>query len=279
MTISRIDSHQHFWRLSRGDYDWMTPALESIYRDFEPDDLKHQLEAHQVQKTVVVQAAATVAETEFLLELAGEHDWIAGVVGWVDMMSPEAISTLERLKTNPKFAGIRPMIQDIPDPAWMLRLELTPVFTWLEENRLTFDALVKPVHLKNLAELLARYPNLKVVIDHGGKPDIQQQQFDGWAEDIESLANNTQAWCKLSGLLTEAAHDAGYYELSPYIDCLLKYFGPARLMWGSDWPVLNLVSDYSRWVILCEQALATLPESDRRKIWRDNAIAFYDLTA
>lgn len=279
MTISRVDSHQHFWRLSRSDYDWMTPELESIYRDFEPDDLKHQLEAHRVQKTVVVQAAATVAETEFLLELAGEHDWIAGVVGWVDMMSPEAITTLERLKTNPKFAGIRPMIQDIPDPAWMLRPELTPVFAWLEENRLTFDALVKPVHLKKLAELLARHPNLKAVIDHGGKPDIQQQQFDDWAEDIESLANNTQAWCKLSGLLTEAAPGAGYHELSSYIDCLLKYFGPGRLMWGSDWPVLNLVSDYSRWVILCEQALATLPEPDRRKIWRDNAIAFYGLTA
>lgn len=278
MTISRIDSHQHFWRLSRGDYDWMTPALEPIYRDFEPDDLKQVLQSHRVQKTVVVQAAATVAETEFLLQLAEENDWIAGIVGWVDMGSPGAIKILERLKANPKFVGIRPMIQDIADPDWMLRAELTSAFAWLEENRLSFDALVKPAHLKNLAKLLARHPKLNAVIDHGGKPNIQERQFDGWAQDIADLANHTQAWCKLSGLLTEAEPGAGYRELSPYIDYLLKCFRPARLMWGSDWPVLNLVSDYGLWVALCEQALAGLQESDRRKIWRDNAVTFYNLT-
>lgn len=277
MTISRIDSHQHFWRLSRGDYDWMTPALKPIYCDFEPHDLKHHLEAHQVQKTVVVQAAATVAETEFLLKLADEYNWIAGVVGWVDMASTEAITTLDRLKVNPKFVGIRPMIHDIADPDWMLRPELTPAFAWLEENRLTFDALVKPVHLKNLGKLLARHPDLKAVIDHGGKPNIREQEFNGWAEDIVFLANHTRACCKLSGLLTEAASEAGYRELCLYIDCLLECFGSERLMWGSDWPVLNLASGYDRWVLLCEQALKALPEPDRQKIWRDNAMTFYNL--
>lgn len=278
MTFLRIDSHQHFWRLARGDYDWMSPALTAIYRDFEPADLQHWLKAHRVQKTVVVQAAAAVAETEFLLQLADENAWIAGVVGWVNMESPAAIATLERLRAHPKFVGIRPMIQDIPGAAWMLRPELTPVFEWLEETQLAFDALVKPVHLKHLAELLARHPNMKAVIDHGGKPNIRERQFAGWAEDIASLANNIQARCKLSGLLTEAGRGAGYTELSPYIEHLLQCFGPARLMWGSDWPVLNLASDYDRWVSLCEQALAALPEPDRRKIWRDNAIVFYNLT-
>lgn len=278
MTFLRIDSHQHFWRLARGDYEWMSPALKAIYRDFEPEDLQHWLEACGVQKTVVVQAAATVDETEFLLQLADENDWIAGVVGWVDMESPGAVATLERMRAHPKFAGVRPMIQDIPDPAWMLRAELMPVFEWLEATQLAFDALVKPVHLKHLAELLARHPNLKTVIDHGGKPNIREQQFDGWAKDIAWLANNTQARCKLSGLLTEAAAGSGDAELSPYIEHLLQCFGPARLMWGSDWPVINLASDYGRWMSLCERALAVLPEPDRRKIWRDNAIAFYNLT-
>jgi L-fuconolactonase len=278
MTPFRIDSHQHFWRLGRGDYDWMSPALESIYRDFEPTDLKHLLKAHRVQKTVVVQAAATVAETKFLLQLADEHDWIAGVVGWVDMESPGVIAVLERLRAHPKFVGIRPMIQDIPDAAWMLRPELTPVFEWLEKTQLAFDALVKPAHLTNLVELLARHPKLKAVIDHGGKPNIRERQFDGWAEDIALLAKNTQAVCKLSGLLTEAANNAGDVELAPFIDYLLQCFGPERLMWGSDWPVLNLASDYDRWMSMCEQALAPLQEPDRRKIWRDNAIAFYNLT-
>ena len=277
MTVSRIDSHQHFWRLSRGDYDWMAPTFKAIYRDFQPHDLKPYLKSYQISKTVAVQAAATVAETKYLLQLARENDWIAGVVGWVDMTSPDAIATLERLQANPRFVGIRPMIQDIADPDWMLRPELTPVFHWLEENQLAFDALVKPVHLKNLARLLDRHPDLKVVIDHGGKPNIRERQFDDWAEDIAYLAKHTQVYCKLSGLLTEAALDAGYHELSLHIDYLLKCFGPDKLMWGSDWPVLNLAADYGRWVVLCEQALATLPGPDQRKIWRDNAIAFYNL--
>jgi L-fuconolactonase len=278
MTPLRIDSHQHFWRLGRGDYDWMSPALAPIYRDFEPADLKHLLEIHRVQKTVVVQAAATVAETEFLLQLADEHDWIAGVVGWVDMESPGVIAVLERLRAHPKFVGVRPMIQDIPDTAWMLCSGLTPAIEWLEEKQLAFDALVKPAHLTNLIELLTRHPTLKAVIDHGGKPNIRERQFDGWAEDIALLAKNTRAVCKLSGLLIEAPDNAGAVELSPYIDHLLQCFGPERLMWGSDWPVLNLVSDYDCWISLCERALAPLPEPDRGKIWRDNAIAFYNLT-
>jgi L-fuconolactonase len=278
MTVSRIDSHQHFWRLSRGDYDWISPDLKAIYRDFEPRDLKPYLKSHQVGRTIAVQAAATVTETKFLLKLAKENDWIAGVVGWVDMASPDAISTLERLKKNPKFVGIRPMIQDIADPDWMLRPELTPMFHWLEENLMTFDALVKPLHLKNLARLLDRHPDLKAVIDHGGKPNIRGGQFDDWADDLACLASQTQACCKLSGLLTEAVLDAGYHELSRYIDCLLEHFGPDKLIWGSDWPILNLAADYGRWVVLCEQALATLPGPDQRKIWRDNAVVFYNLT-
>jgi L-fuconolactonase len=277
MTVARIDSHQHFWRLSRGDYDWMSPKLKAIYRDFEPNDLEPYLKSHQVSKTVAVQAAATVAETEYLLKPTKKNDWIVGVVGWVNMTSPDAIATLDRLKANPKLVGIRPMIQDIADPDWMLSPELTPVFRWLEKNRLAFDALVRPEHLKNLARLLDRHDDLNAVIDHGGKPNIRERQFDAWAEDIAYLANNTRACCKLSGLLTEASIDAGYHELSPYIDWLLKCFGPGKLIWGSDWPVLNLAADYSRWVVLCEQALAPLPAADQRKIWRDNAIAFYNL--
>lgn len=275
MTAPRLDSHQHFWRLDRGDYDWMRPEYTAIYRDFTPEDLKPLLEAAGVEKTIVVQAAATVAETRFLLSLAGEYDWVAAVVGWVDMAAPDAVETLELLKAAPRFAGIRPMIQDIADPDWMLKRELAPAFNWLEERQLTFDALVEPLHLTNLARLLTRHPGLRAVIDHGGKPAIARGEFDRWAEDMEVLAGHTQARCKLSGLLTEAGPGAGYAELQPYIDHLLECFGPARLMWGSDWPVLNLASGYERWVELCEQALAPLDEADRRAVWYDNAHAFY----
>jgi L-fuconolactonase len=275
MSNTRFDSHQHFWRLSRGDYSWMSPQLKPIYRDFLPDHLRPILASHNVKKTIVVQAAATVAETEFLLQLADEHAWIAGVVGWVDMEAPDAIKTLERLREHPKFRGIRPMIQDIPEPDWMLRPVLKPVFDWLEQHAVTFDALVKPVHLKNLATLLQRHAGLRVVIDHGGKPEIRQQMFDGWARDMKFLANHSGALCKLSGLLTEAGPGAGYAELAPYIDHLLTCFTPARLMWGSDWPVLHLAADYSTWVSICEQALAKLAPADRDAIWHGNAAAFY----
>jgi L-fuconolactonase len=275
MTTNRFDSHQHFWRLSRRDYSWMSPQLKPIYRDFMPADLQPLLASHGVHRTVIVQAAATVAETEFMLQLADENVWIAGVVGWVDMESPQAIGTLERLREHPKFRGIRPMIQDIANPDWMLRPGLTAVFNWLERHSVSFDALVKPVHLKNLGTLLRRHSGLRTVIDHGGKPEIRNNDFDGWAREMETLASSSNALCKLSGLLTEAAPGAGYKELAPYIDHLLKCFTPARLMWGSDWPVLNLSSSYAGWVSICEQALATLPAADRAAIWHDNAAAFY----
>ena len=278
MSMNRVDSHQHFWSLARGDYDWMSPDLAPIYRDFTPDDLAPFLDKHGIRYTVVVQAAATVAETEFLLALANKHDSIAGVVGWVDMESPDAISELQRFSENPKFVGIRPMIQDIQDPNWMLNEKLTTVFNWLQEKQLTFDALIKPEHINNLTELLARHPTLNAVVDHGAKPSISRNEFNQWADDIESLAFHTRATCKLSGLLTEAAPGADADDLAPYINHLLTSFGPSRLMWGSDWPVLNLAADYSYWVSLCESALASLPETEQQMIWHHNAVRFYRLS-
>ena len=162
----RVDSHQHFWRLARGDYGWMTPDLGAIYRDFEPADLKPLLEAGGINATVVVQAADTVAETEFLLSLADEHDLIAGVVGWIDMEAGDAVATLERLRQNPKFKGIRPMIQEIADDDWVLRPALDPVFDALAEMELCFDALVLPRHLPRLLKRLQKHPALACVIDH-----------------------------------------------------------------------------------------------------------------
>jgi L-fuconolactonase len=279
MSVVRFDSHQHCWRLSRGDYSWMSPQLKPICRDFMPADLQPLLVSHGVRQTIIVQAATTVAETEFMLQLAAENDWIAGVVGWVDMESSAAIATLERLREHPKFRGIRPMIQDIADPGWMLKPQLTPVFDWLEQQQLTFDALVRPVHLKNLGTLLRRHGGLRTVIDHGGKPEIRNHDirngFGGWARDMEALAQSSGALCKLSGLLMEAAPGAGYKELSPCIKHLLACFTPERLMWGSDWPVLNLASSYAGWISICEQALSGFTAVDRNRVWHDNAASFY----
>jgi L-fuconolactonase len=277
MSTPRIDSHQHFWQLQRGDYDWLTEDLQVLYRDCLPLELADHLRRAGIDKTVLVQAATTVAESEYLLSLADEHDFIAGVVGWIDMAAPDALAQLDHLAQHPKLLGIRPMIQDIADPLWMLKDELTPVYRELITRGLRFDALVKPQHLDALLELLQRHPDLPVVIDHGAKPDIANEEFAHWADRMQALAQQTQACCKLSGLLTEAGPDAGAEQLAPYVEHLLQCFGPQRLMWGSDWPVLNLASNYPRWLTVTESLLANLEPADQDAIMGGTAIRFYGL--
>ena len=274
----RIDSHQHFWTLARNDYGWLTPELTTLYRDFQPEHLAPLLSAANIDATVLVQAAPTVEETTYLLSLAEEWDVIAGVVGWVDMTrGHEAVATLTRLAQNPKFRGIRPMIQEIEDPEWMLDQRLAPVFEALIEQDLCFDALVKPEHLPYLLELLRRYPALKMVIDHGAKPRIAAAEWAPWAEDMARIASGAAVYCKLSGLITEAAPQQTDADIRPYFDHLLRLFGAERLLWGSDWPVLNLAGDYAGWHKTCRQWTAELSAAERGAIFGDNAIRFYGL--
>lgn len=277
-TAKRIDSHQHFWTLARNDYGWLTPELTTLYRDFQPEHLAPLLQAANIDATVLVQAAPTVEETTYLLSLAGERDFIAGVVGWVDMTGGhEAVATLTRLAQNPKLCGIRPMIQNIEDTEWMLDKRLAPVFEALIEQDLCFDALVKPEHLPCLLELLRRYPALKTVIDHGAKPRIAGAEWAPWAEDMARIASAAAVCCKLSGLITEAAPEQTDADIRPYFDHLLRLFGAERLLWGSDWPVLNLAGDYAGWHKTCRQWTAELSAAEQRAIFGDNAIRFYGL--
>ena len=274
----RIDSHQHFWTLERDDYGWLTPGMTALYRDFLPADLEPVLAQASIHRTVLVQAAPTIAETRYLLEMAVRHPFIAGVVGWVDMEGAQAsIDILETLLSNPLFLGVRPMIQDIADPDWMLRPALAPVIEAITAMDLTFDALVKPLHLPNLLELLQRHPDLPTVIDHGAKPHIASGQWDPWEKWIDRISEETSACCKLSGLITEAGENQSFPDLVPYMDHLLASFGVERLMWGSDWPVLNLKSDYSGWVTATRRWLAPLPAAHRQAIEGGNAARFYGL--
>ncbi|MFV1441953.1 amidohydrolase family protein [Phaeobacter sp. JH20_36] len=243
----KIDAHQHFWKLARGDYDWLTPDLKPLYRDFGPDDLKPLLDAAGIGGTIAVQAADTEAETEYLLSLTDRHEWIVGVVGWTDLEAKDAPATIERMAQHSKLVGFRPMIQDIEDDAWMLKDSLRPALDTMVAHNLTFDALVMPRHLGHLCEFLKKYPNLRVVIDHGAKPEIHQGHFDGWAADMTLIAKSSQAFCKLSGLTTEAGPDWRPDDISDYIEKILQVFTPARVLFGSDWPVLNLASDYDAW--------------------------------
>jgi L-fuconolactonase len=272
-----IDAHQHFWRLARGDYGWLTPALAPLYRDFEPADLVPHLEILAISRAITVQAAPTVAETRFLLDLADATPWIAGVVGWVDFESETAASEIDALREHPKLVGVRPMIQDLPDPEWMLRPDVAPAFAALERSGLRFDALVRPEHLGPLRRLLGRYPGLATIVDHAAKPPIAAGKFEPWASDLSRIATETGAWCKLSGLVTEAEPDWKVDSLRRTVDHLLESFGSERLAWGSDWPVVELAGGYAAWRAASLELLAGLAPDERSAILGGNAVRFYGL--
>ena len=274
---SYVDSHQHFWQLSRGDYGWLDESLDVIYRDFTPENLRPLLADAGISRTLAIQAAPTDAETAFLLELAVCTDFVAGVVGWIKLDAPDAVPKIDLLVENPWLKGVRPMIQDIPDDDWMLDRKLEPAIRRLVRHRLCFDALVKPRHLPNLLQFLKRYPDLKVVLDHGAKPNIAEGKFDSWADDIANIAAQSNAHCKLSGLLTEAGLNAGLIELKPYMTHLLECFGADRLMWGSDWPVLCLAGSYERWLSIVQDFLQPLEERQIFQIMGGNCVRFYEL--
>jgi len=264
--VPQVDAHQHFWRLARGDYGWLTPGLHTLHRDYQPADLEPLLDKHGIQRTVLVQAAPTVAETRYLLDLADAWPVVGAVVGWVDMATHDVAEQLAAL-----------MIQDIDDPDWMLSRDLDNAFRALVELELSFDALVQPRHLGNLLKLLERHPDLRVVIDHAGKPDIAGHGLAAWRQLIRPLARDTAAHCKLSGLVTEAAADWTAAQIRPYADEVLERFGAERTMWGSDWPVVNLAGGYDAWRNLTATALAGASPTDRAAILGGTAATFYRL--
>jgi L-fuconolactonase len=273
----RIDAHMHLWRLARGDYDWISPDLAPLRRDFEPEGARPLLEACEIDGVVLVQAAPTVAETRFLLDHAAREPWVRGVVGWVDMAAGDAPDVLGRLARDRHLVGIRPMIHDINDLHWMLRPDLAPAFRTLVELDLTFDALVRPPHLANLLELLTRHENLRTVVDHAAKPYIAAGRLEPWASDMAALARHTRAFCKLSGLITEARPNWTAAALQPYVDVLLESFGPERLLWGSDWPVMTLAGDYRGWHETARRCLAGLDPLAIAAVFGGNAALAYRL--
>ncbi len=282
--MTQIDAHQHYWQPLRGDYDWMPKDDPILARAYAPRDLEPHLKTHGIDQTVLVQAAATVNESEYLLGIADATDSVAGVVGWVDFERPDDIEHLRRLAAHPKFLGVRPMIQDIPDVNWMLRDDVQWGFRAVCDLGLTFDALGFPVHLDNFLTLLKRYPDMRVVIDHCMKPRIRDhaqtpEAFRHWADGMARLADQTGAFCKFSGLVTEAREDWTIDDLRPYADHVVQSFGADRIMWGSDWPVCRLRAQYDRWRATAQELVAGLDGADRAWIFGGSAEKFYGLAA
>jgi L-fuconolactonase len=272
----RVDAHHHVWRLARGDYDWLKPELP-IHRDYGLADLRPVL--GEITATVLVQAAATEAETLYMLEVAaGSGGLVQGVVGWTDLAAPDAPARIAALAQDKRLKGVRPMLQDITESEWILRAEVQPALKAMAEMGLRFDALVQPRHLTVLLVLAARHPGLRLVIDHAAKPAIASGALHPWAEDIGRVARETGAFCKLSGLVTEAAPNWTVDALRPYVDHLLECFGPDRLLWGSDWPVVELAGGYERWCAATETLLAGLPQAAREAVMGGTAARVYSLT-
>ena len=276
----RLDAHQHFWTLARRDYAWLTPEFPAIYRDFGPGDLEPLLWRNGVEGTIAVQAAPSVAETEYLLSLADDHEWIRGVVGWIDFEADDAIAQLTYLARNTKLVGIRPMLENMPRSDWIRDAARAPVLAAMSDRGLALDALVRPAHLEHIVAVADSLPDLTIVIDHAGKPTIGDREgFAHWARSIAAAADRPNVACKLSGLLSEAPVDTPIEVVQDYVDVLIARFGPERLIWGSDWPVLLVAAGYDEWVAASQTLLNALDAVEQDAVFGENACRTYGLTS
>ncbi|WP_299045794.1 amidohydrolase family protein [uncultured Tateyamaria sp.] len=278
----KIDAHQHFWQPARGDYDWMPKDDATLSRPYVPTDLAPQLATAGISRSILVQAAATVNETEYMLGLADATETVGAVVGWVDFEASDVAETLARLGKHPKFSGVRPMIQDIPDDDWMLRDDVQNGFRAVCDLGLTFDALGFPRHLANFLTILTRYGDMRCVLDHCMKPDIaghSPDSFQHWADGMSAIARETGAYCKFSGLVTEASDNWTVDDLRPYAFHIFETFGPDRVMWGSDWPVVRLRAEYDRWLEAAEILTDALTADEKVCVFGGTAAEFYQIDA
>lgn len=280
--MKTVDAHQHFWNPLRGDYGWLPPGDPVLDRGYTPADLAPQLTQAGIDATVLVQAAPSIEETEYLLGIADVTPFVAGVVGWIDFENRDHLAHLHRLAAHPKFLGVRPMIQNLPDLEWMFRPDVQWAFEAIVELDLAFDALGFPRHLENFLVLLGRFPGMRVVLDHCMKPQIRDRRSDPdhfrfWADGMSRLAGETQACCKLSGIITETDGDWDIDILRPYTAHVLAAFGPDRVMWGSDWPVSRLEAEYDEWHRVARALTEDLDEAATERIFGGTAIEFYRL--
>jgi L-fuconolactonase len=276
-----VDSHQHFWDPERFDYPWMTAELGAIRRNFGPQDLEPLLAERGVDRSVVVQATSSVAETRYLLETAAGTDFVSGVVGWVDITDPDVDAVVADLRSGEGgqyLVGVRHQVHDEDDPDWLLRDEVQRGLGTLAGVGLAYDLLVRARELPAALRAARAQPGLRLVIDHIAKPPIREGDVEEWARDMAPFAGLDNVYCKLSGMVTEADWTAWKpADLVPYVERVLAWFGEDRLMFGSDWPVCLLAASYGDVIDALDGALGPLGESTRDKIYGGNAAAFYRL--
>jgi len=274
----QIDAHQHFWRYDQREHGWIDDSMAVLRRDFLPADLKAELERSGFQGCIAVQARQTLEETRWLLELAEHTPFILGVVGWVDLRSPQLRCELESLAGKSKLVGIRHVVQSEPDERFLLQPDFLRGIAMLEEFDLAYDILIYTRHLPVAAEFVARFPRQRFVLDHLAKPPIKSGDFDSWARGIRGLASFPNVFCKVSGLVTEADWQAWKPEdMRPYLDVAFECFGPGRLMIGSDWPVCTVAAPYSRVMDVVKNYISKYAAEERNAVLGGNARKFWRL--
>jgi len=271
-----VDSHQHFWQVRAFDYPWMTPQVELLCRDYLPPMLEPVLQRNGVDQTILVQASNSVAETRWLLELADQNSFIGGVVGWVDLKSDDVARQLDEFTAHPKFKMVRHLVESEPTDDWLTQEGVIRGLRELASRGLSYDLLVHQRHLKHATAVVSQCPDLQFVVDHLAKPPIASGEIAEWAQELKQLATFPNVSCKLSGLVTETNWATWSVEdLRPYVETALEYFGPTRMMFGSDWPVCLLAASYDRVLKSFEILLDDLEEEDKQRTFSENAMKFY----
>lgn len=276
-----IDSHFHLWDINKDYYTWLTPSLKPLYKSFTFSDYKKENKNIQIDSCIVVQAAADIEESFVLLKKAQENEKIQGVIAWMDFLSPRALKDLNKLKESKYLKGLRPMLQDIEDINFINNTNFHEIFQTMQKENLIFEALIKEEHIENIINLSKKYPKLQIIINHCAKPEISKKientNFLKWSELIKEASLQNNISCKFSGLVTECTSKANSDMIQPYWEHILKCFTSKRIIWGSDWPVVNLNSSYKEWLSISYELLLNLKEEEKNNILHNNAKKIYKI--
>ena len=274
----KIDSHHHFWKYDPVTYSWMNEKMGVLKKDYQPEDLKAEINSSNIDGVISVQADQSMRETDDLLKHANEHSFIQGVVGWFPLAEPELEGLLERYASNPWLKGVRHVVQDEPDDRFILGDAFNAGIRRLKPHNLVYDILIYERQLGASIEFVDRHPGQVFVLDHVAKPRIGDQVIEPWKTQMFDMAKRENVYCKLSGMATEADWQSWTKEdLWPYIEIALEAFGPARMMLGSDWPVARLAVEYGDWINLCRESISSLSETERALVEGGVAAQAYDL--
>ena len=272
-----IDSHQHFWNYNPQRDTWIDESMQVLKKNFLPKNLKPILINNGIDGCISVQADQSYQETEFLLKCASKNKFIKGVVGWVDLCSPNLEKNLEKYTSDKMFKGVRHIVQS-ESPEYLLRKDVQSGISKLSKFNLTFDLLVTPIQLQSAIKLVKIFPNQKFVLDHIAKPRISEPLNKTWVNDIINLSKYSNFFCKISGLVTETkGYNFSETDFLPFLDVIFKYFGFDRIMYGSDWPVCLLAADYKKVLEIISNYLMGYDSKIREKIMGTNAKIFYNL--